>query len=87
MSLVVAKEHVWTISTDMWVIVEDSNPNPSSEYLSKIRVPVKDSSTSPSYESKLKIPPEVGRNRAVRELHILQLKHTLMLPPAMGAGS
>ena len=40
MSLAVKKEHVLTISTDMWVPVEDSSPSPSSESKSKIRTEV-----------------------------------------------
>ena len=51
------KRICFTISTDMWVPVEDSFPSPSSQ--SKFRVPVEDSSTSPSYESELKIHTEV----------------------------
>ena len=81
MSLVVVKEQVLPICTDMWVQVEDSSPNPSSQ--SKFQVPIKDLSTSQrfKYQSKLRIQVEDSYrscNRAVRELHILQLKHTLI---------
>ena len=59
MSLAVVKEHVLTISTDMWVLAEDSSPSRRFESQLKIRVPVEDSSHSPSSESKSKIRVEV----------------------------
>ena len=51
-SLAVEKEHVLTISTDMWVPVEDSSPSRRFDSQLKIRVPVQVPNPSRRFMSK-----------------------------------